>query len=61
MFTVLVYMLQGDTLVLIRRITHVLSVEFMDGAFSVFVLSSGDEESDIISVDSSFVVACCRV
>lgn len=60
MFTVLVYMLQGDMLVLVRRITHVLSVEFKDGYFSVFVLSSGDDEPDIIPVDSSFFVACCR-
>ena len=61
MFTVLVYMLQGDTLVLVRRITHVLSVEFKDGAFSVFVLSSGDDEPDIIPVDSSYYLACCHV
>ena len=60
MFTVLVYMLQGDILVLVRRLTHVLSVEFKDGFFSVFVLSSGDDEPDIIPVDSSFFVACCR-
>lgn len=60
MFTVFVYMLQGDMLVLVRRITHVLSVEFKDGYFSVFVLSSGDDEPDIIPVDSSFFVACCR-
>lgn len=60
MFTVLVYMFQGDTLVLVRRIPHVLSVEFKVGAFSVFVLSSGDDEPDIIPVDSSFFVACCR-
>ncbi len=59
MFTVLVYMLDGDILVLVRRIPHVLSVEFKDGAFSVFVLSS-DDEPDIISVDSSFFVACCH-
>lgn len=61
MFTVLVYMLQGDTLVLIRRLTHVLSVEFKDGFFSVFVLSSGDDEPDIIPVDASYYLACCRV
>lgn len=60
MFTVLVYMLQGDMLVLVRRITHVLSVEFKDGYFSVFVLSSGDDEPDIILVDSSYYLACCR-
>lgn len=60
MFTVLVYMLQGDTLVLVRRFTHVLSVEFVDGAFSVFVLSS-DDEPDIFPVDSSYYLACCRV
>lgn len=60
MFTVLVYMLQDDTLVLVRRITHVLSVEFKDGFFSVFVLSS-DDEPDIISVDSSYYLALCRV
>lgn len=59
MFTVFVYMLQGDTLVLIRRITHVFSVEFKDGAFSVFVLSF-DDEPDIVPVDSSFFVACCH-
>ena len=61
MFTVLVYMLQDDTLVLIRRLTHVLSVEFKDGFFSVFVLSSGDDEPDIIPVDASYYLACCRV
>lgn len=60
MFTVLVYLLQGDTLVFVQRIPHVLSVEFNDGAFSVFALSSGDDELDIIPVDSSFFVACCR-
>ena len=60
MFTVLVYMLQGDSFVLVRRIPHVLSVEFKDGAFSVFVLSSVDE-SDIISVDSSYYLTCCCV
>lgn len=60
MFTVLVYMFQGDTLVLVRRLTHVLSVEFKDGAFSVFVLSSEDDP-DIIPVDSSYYLACCRV
>lgn len=60
MFTVLVYMLQDDTLILVRRIPHVLSVEFKDGAFSVFVLSSEDEP-DIIPVDSSYYLALCRV
>lgn len=60
MFTVLVYMLQGDTLVLVRRIPHLFSVEFKDGFFSVFVLSSEDEP-DIIPVDSSYYLACCRV
>lgn len=60
MFTVLVYILQGDTLVLVRLISHVLSVEFKDGAFSVFVLSL-DDEPDIIPVDSSYYLACCRV
>lgn len=61
MFTVLVYMLQGDTLVLIRRIPNVLTVDFKDGSFSVFVLSSGEDESDIIPVDSSYYLVCCRV
>lgn len=60
MFTVLVYMLQDDTLVLVRRIPHVLSVEFKDGAFSVFVLSP-DDEPDVIPVDVSYYLACCRV
>ena len=60
MFKVLVYMLQGDTLVLVRRIPYVLSVEFKDGSFFVFVLSS-DDEPDIIPVDSSYYLACCRV
>lgn len=60
MFTVLVYMLQGDTLVFIRRFPHVLSVEFKDGFFSVFVLTSGDEEPYIYLVDSSYYLACCR-
>lgn len=60
MFTVLVYMLQDDTLILVRRIPHVLSVEFKDGAFSVFVLSSEDEP-DIFPVDSSYYLALCRV
>lgn len=61
MFTVLVYLLQGDSLVLVRRITHVLSVEFEYGACSVFVLSSADDdEPDIIPVDSSYYLACCR-
>lgn len=60
MFTVLVYMLQDDTLILVRRISHVLSVEFKDGAFSVFVLSSEDEP-DIFPVDSSYYLALCRV
>lgn len=59
MFTVLVYMLQGNALILVQRIPYVLSVEFKDGAFSVFVLSS-DDEPDIVPVDSSFFVACCR-
>lgn len=61
MFTVLVYMLQCDTLVLVRRITHVLSVEFKDGFFSVFVLPSGDDEPHIIPIPSSFFISCCRV
>lgn len=60
MFTVLVYMLQGDTLVLVLRIPHVLSVEFKNGFFSVFVLSSEDEP-DIISVEPYYYLACCRV
>ena len=61
MFTVLVYrFLDDSTLDLIRRIPHVLSVEFKDGYFSVFVLSSGDDEPDIIPVDSSFFLACCH-
>lgn len=60
MFTVLVYMLQGDTLVLVRRIPHVLTVDFKDGAFSVFVLSS-DDEPDVILVDSSYYLTLCRV
>lgn len=60
MFTVLVYMLDDACLVLDRRITNVLSVEFKDAAFSVFVLSSEDVP-DIIPVDSSFYLACCRV
>lgn len=60
MFTVLVYMLQGDTLVLVRRIPHVLSVEFKNGFFSVFVLSSEDEP-DIILVEPYYYLACCRV
>lgn len=61
MFTVFVYMFQGDTPVLIRRFCHVFSVEFKDGAFSVFVLSSGDDEPDIIPVDSSYYLSLCRV
>lgn len=60
MFTVLVYMFDGDTLVLVRRIPRVLSVEFKDGSFSVFVLSSVDEP-DIIPVDSSYYLACYHV
>lgn len=60
MFTVLVYMLDDACLVLVRRIPNVLSVEFKDGAFSFFVLSSEDE-LHIIPVDSSFYLACCRV
>lgn len=60
MFTVLVYMLQGYTLVLVRRLTHVLSVEFKDGVFSVFVLSP-DDEPDVFPVVSSYYLACCRV
>lgn len=57
MFTVLVYMLEGDTLVLIRRIPHVISVEFKDGFFSVFVPSS-DGEPDIILVKSYYYLSC---
>lgn len=60
MFTFLVYMLQGDTLVLVRRITHVLSVEFKDGAFSVFIFSP-DDEPDVITVASSYYLECCSV
>lgn len=61
MFTVLVYrFLDDSTLDLIRRISNVLSVEFKDGYFSVFFLPSGDDEPDIIPVDASFFVACCR-
>lgn len=53
MFTVLVYRFLSDsTFDLIRRIPNVLSVEFKDGAFSVFVLSS-DDEPDIFEFDSS--------
>lgn len=58
MFTVLVYhFLYDSTLDLIRRIPNVLSVEFKDGSFSVFVLSS-DDEPDIILLDSSFLLFC---
>lgn len=60
MFTVLVYMLDGDTLVLVRRITQVLSVEFKDGSFFVFVFSS-DDEPYIFPVDSSYYLSFCRV
>ena len=60
MFTVLVYMLEGDTFVLVRRVPNVFFVEFKDGAFSVFVLSPVDEP-DIISFDSSYHLVCCRV
>lgn len=60
MFTVLVYhFLFDSSLDLVRRIPNVLSVEFKDGAFSVFVLSS-DDEPDIIPLDSSFILFCCR-
>ena len=60
MFTVLVYrFLDDSTLDLMRRIPNVLSVEFRDGFFSVFVLSSFDEP-DIIPVDSSFLLSCCH-
>lgn len=59
MFTVLVYMLKGDVLDLVRRIPNVLSVEFKDGSFSVFVLSS-DDEPDIILVEPSFLLFCCH-
>lgn len=59
MFTVLVYMLDFDSLVLIRRIPHVFSVEFKNGFFSVSVLSSGDEP-DIIPVEPYYYLACCR-
>lgn len=60
MFTVLVYhFLYDSTLDLVRRIPNVLSVEFKDGSFSVFVLSS-DDEPDIILVDSSFLLFCCH-
>lgn len=28
--------------------------------FTVFVLSSGDDEPDIIPVDASYYLVCCR-
>lgn len=60
LFTVLVYMLDGDTLVLVRRIPYAISVEFNDGAFSVFIFSP-DDEPDVITVDSSYYLVCCHV
>lgn len=60
MFTVLVYRFLDDfSLDLVRRIPNVLSVDFENGSFSVFVLSPGDEP-DILLVPPSFLVACCR-
>lgn len=59
MFTVLVYACKEDFLDLVRRIPNVLSVDFKDGSFSVFVLSS-DDEPDVVLVDSSFLVICCH-
>ena len=52
MFTVYVYVPRYGIYDLIRRIQHFLSVDFVDGAFSVFVLSS-DDEPDILEFDSS--------
>ena len=61
MFTVYVYrFLDDSTLDLVRRIFNVLSVEFKDGAFFVFVLSS-DGEPDIVLVDSSYYLTLCHV
>ena len=60
MFTVLVYRFLDDfTYDLIRRISNVFTVDFNDGVFSVFALSS-DDEPDVILVDPSFFVVCCR-
>lgn len=60
MFTVLVYRFLNDSsLALVRRIPNVVSVDFENGFFSVFVLSPGDEP-EILSVSPSFLVACCH-
>lgn len=57
MFTVLVYLLDFESPVLIRRISHVISVEFKDGFFSVCAPSS-DGEPDIILVEPYYYLAC---